>query len=126
MLSLLFNTCRLNHRNLISSILYLGCPTWFPFIEEYNQASIPTKFKSNLFSILAKNYFIEEVLIFFSPPEQREERLLLPMSTVMTTVSKTSIPAHVRSVVFDVCCDDADGNDVEVPFVEYHLPTRPQ
>jgi len=54
--------------------------------------------------------------------EQREERLPMTLSTLMTTISKTSIPPHVRSVVFDVCCDDADGNDVEVPFVEYHLP----
>jgi ubiquitin-activating enzyme E1 len=48
----------------------------------------------------------------------------MPMSTVMSTVSKTPIPAHVRSVVFEICCDDAEGNDIEVPFVEYHLPNH--
>jgi ubiquitin-activating enzyme E1 len=46
----------------------------------------------------------------------------MPMSRVVTTVSKKQIPPHVRALVFEICCNDADGNDVEVPFVQYYLP----
>ena len=49
----------------------------------------------------------------------------MTMSQVVETVSKKKIPSHVRSLVFEICCDDisqADPQDVEVPFVQYKLP----
>ena len=46
----------------------------------------------------------------------------MTMSKVVETVSKKKIPSHVRSLVFEICCDDENGEDVEVPFVQYRLP----
>jgi ubiquitin-activating enzyme E1 len=46
----------------------------------------------------------------------------LPMSRVVETVSKKPIPSHVHALVFELCCNDEDGEDVEVPFVQYRLP----
>jgi ubiquitin-activating enzyme E1 len=48
------------------------------------------------------------------------------MSEVVTTVSRRPIPAHVRALVFEICCNDSEGNDVEVPFVLYRLPDAGQ
>ena len=48
--------------------------------------------------------------------------LKMTMSKVVETVSKKKIPSHVRSLVFEICCDDENGEDVEVPFVQYRLP----
>ena len=62
------------------------------------------------------------MLFIFSLPDRREERMPMPMSQVVTTISKKSIPAHVRALVFEICCNDAEGNDVEVPLVLYRLP----
>merc|ERR1719471_2588403 len=59
---------------------------------------------------------------FFMPAARREERLKMTMSKVVETVSKKKIPSHVRSLVFEICCDDENGEDVEVPFVQYRLP----
>ena len=50
----------------------------------------------------------------------------MPMSQLVTTVSKKSIPPHVRALVFEICCNDSEGSDVEVPFVQYRLPKAGQ
>ena len=44
------------------------------------------------------------------------------MSEVVKKVSKKKIPPHVRALVLEICCDDANGEDVEVPYVKYVLP----
>merc|ERR1719219_1607614 len=61
---------------------------------------------------------------FFMPAARREERMKMTMSQVVETVSKKKIPSHVRSLVFEICCDDENGQDVEVPFVQYKLQPR--
>jgi ubiquitin-activating enzyme E1 len=40
--------------------------------------------------------------------------MTMPMSTLVTTVSKKPILSHVRALVFEICCNDTDGSDVEV------------
>lgn len=57
-------------------------------------------------------------------PAKREERLQMTMSKVVESVSKKRIAAHQKSLVFEICCDDKKGEDVEVPFVQYKLPPR--
>lgn len=59
---------------------------------------------------------------FFMAKSKAQERLNLPMSEVVKKVSKRRIEPHVRALVFELCCNDADGNDVEVPYVKYTLP----
>ena len=44
------------------------------------------------------------------------------MSQVVRKVSKKPIPPHVRALVLEICCNDRDGEDVEVPYVKYNLP----
>ncbi|XP_033645283.1 ubiquitin-like modifier-activating enzyme 1 [Asterias rubens] len=56
---------------------------------------------------------------FFMSPVKRKERLTLKMSDVVTKVSKKKIPKHVRHLVLEVCCNDRDGEDIEVPYVRY-------
>ncbi|GBP59539.1 Ubiquitin-activating enzyme E1 1 [Eumeta japonica] len=59
---------------------------------------------------------------FFMPKIKCQERLHLPMSEVVAKVSKKKLEPHVRALVFELCCNDEDGNDVEVPYVRYTLP----
>ncbi|EPQ25827.1 uncharacterized protein PFL1_06924 [Pseudozyma flocculosa PF-1] len=53
----------------------------------------------------------------FLPPKKRDERLKMRMSELIETVSKKPIPAHATRVIVEVMADDAEGEDVEVPFV---------
>uniref|UniRef100_A0A0A9XZ86 E1 ubiquitin-activating enzyme n=4 Tax=Lygus hesperus TaxID=30085 RepID=A0A0A9XZ86_LYGHE len=59
---------------------------------------------------------------FFMAPNKLQDRLNLPMSEVVRRVSKRKLEPHVKALVFELCCNDTDGNDVEVPYVRYTLP----
>lgn len=59
---------------------------------------------------------------FFMPKAKAQERLGMVMTEVVKRVSKKKIEPHVKALVFELCCNDEDGNDVEVPYVKYNLP----
>ncbi|XP_037956761.1 ubiquitin-like modifier-activating enzyme 1 isoform X2 [Teleopsis dalmanni] len=59
---------------------------------------------------------------FFMPKTKCAERLPLPMTEVVRRVSKKRIESHERSLVFEICCNDEEGEDIEVPYVRYTLP----
>lgn len=59
---------------------------------------------------------------FFMAKSKCQERMGLLMSEVVKKVSKKKLEPHVRALVFELCCNDEDGNDVEVPYVRYTLP----
>lgn len=59
---------------------------------------------------------------FFMNKAKQDERLKLLMSEVVRKVSTRPIAPHVRALVFELCCNDANGEDVEVPYVRYLLP----
>lgn len=61
---------------------------------------------------------------FFMAPQKLQDRLSLSMSEVVRKVSKKKLEPHVKALVFELCCNDMDGNDVEVPYVRYTLPFR--
>ncbi|XP_062521019.1 ubiquitin-like modifier-activating enzyme 1 [Corticium candelabrum] len=56
---------------------------------------------------------------FFMPADKKEARLAMPVTQAVETVSKRKIPSHVKALVLELCCNDPDGEDVEVPFVKY-------
>ncbi|UYV64203.1 UBA1 [Cordylochernes scorpioides] len=58
---------------------------------------------------------------FFMSASKREERMDLLMSEVVKLVSRQPIEEHVKALVFELCCNDQDGEDVEVPYVRYSL-----
>ena len=58
---------------------------------------------------------------FFTQRAKLQERLPLKMSEVVQRVSKKKIKPHVRALVFELCCSDEDGEDVEVPYVKYRF-----
>lgn len=59
---------------------------------------------------------------FFMPVAKRNERMEMMLSDIVKKVSKKKIPSHQKALVFEICCNDQDGEDVEVPYVKYNLP----
>ncbi|XP_028146852.1 ubiquitin-like modifier-activating enzyme 1 [Diabrotica virgifera virgifera] len=58
---------------------------------------------------------------FFMAKAKAQERFGLSMSEVVRRVSKKKIEPHVKALVFELCCNDSTGEDVEVPYVKYNL-----
>jgi ubiquitin-activating enzyme E1 len=58
---------------------------------------------------------------FFMNKKKATERLNMKLSTVIETVSKKPIPAYVKSLIFEVCVNDADDEDVDVPYVRVKI-----
>ncbi|KAI9143154.1 hypothetical protein BKA69DRAFT_1026824 [Paraphysoderma sedebokerense] len=54
---------------------------------------------------------------FFMPKKKQEERKAMNISKLVETVSKKPVPAHARSLVLEMCVNDKDGEDVEVPYL---------
>lgn len=59
---------------------------------------------------------------FFQPKAKLAERMSMSMTDVVRKVSKRQIAPHERALVFEICCNDQEGEDVEVPYVRYTLP----
>ena len=58
---------------------------------------------------------------FFMQDAKRKERENMLMSKVVESVSKKPIEQHVKALTFELCCNDEEGEDVEVPYVRYLL-----
>ncbi|XP_077585017.1 ubiquitin-like modifier-activating enzyme 1 isoform X2 [Stigmatopora nigra] len=58
---------------------------------------------------------------FFMQAAKLAERLDLPMTEIVTTVTRKRLGKHVKALVFELCCNDLTGEDVEVPYVRYTI-----
>ncbi|ORY04205.1 ubiquitin-activating emzyme E1 [Basidiobolus meristosporus CBS 931.73] len=58
---------------------------------------------------------------FFMPKKKLDERLPMKLSKLVVAVSKKPLPSHVKSLVMEICVNDRDGEDVEVPYVRVKI-----
>ncbi|KAJ3130581.1 hypothetical protein HK100_007942 [Physocladia obscura] len=54
---------------------------------------------------------------FFMQKAKREERLNMTIIDLIESISKKPVPSDVTALVLEVCVNDRDGEDVEVPYV---------
>lgn len=57
----------------------------------------------------------------FTSAVKLKERLPMPLSQVAKTVGKMQFTDTQKYLVLEVCCNDEEGNDVEVPYIRYRF-----
>lgn len=63
------------------------------------------------------SYGVSLLYASFFPPKKLKERTSMKLTELIKEVSKKDIPEHVNNLIFEVCCDDKNGEDVEVPYI---------
>jgi len=56
---------------------------------------------------------------FFTNRKKLQERMPLTMSQLVVEVSKTEFKPKQKYITFEICCNDENDEDVEVPYVRY-------
>lgn len=67
------------------------------------------------------SYGVTLLYASFFPPKKVNERLGMKFTELIKTVSKKDLPPHAKSLILEVCCDDKEGEDVEVPYINLKL-----
>jgi ubiquitin-activating enzyme E1 len=63
------------------------------------------------------SYGVSLLYASFFPPKKVKDRLKLKLTELIKEVSKKDVLSHVKCLIFEVCCDDKEGEDVEVPYI---------
>ena len=61
---------------------------------------------------------------FFMPGKKMQERLAMTVTQAYEQITKKSLPAHVETLVLEMCVNDRDGEDVEVPYIRVLLKSK--
>lgn len=78
-------------------------------------------FESKGLSITMLSSGVSLLYASFFPKAKNADRLTMKLSELVETISKKPIPSHQKNVIFEVCVDDQDGEDVEVPYIMMKL-----
>ena len=57
----------------------------------------------------------------FFPPKKLKDRMNLPITQVVKLVTNKEVPAHTKTLILEVCADDKEGEDAEVPYCTIYL-----
>lgn len=67
------------------------------------------------------SYGVSLLYASFFPPKKLKERVNLPITELVKLITKKDIPPHLKTMILEICADDKEGEDVEVPYVTIHL-----
>ncbi|KAG7665751.1 UBA1 [[Candida] subhashii] len=63
------------------------------------------------------SYGVSLLYASFFPAKKVKDRKTMKLTKLIREVSKKEIPPHVNYLIFEICCDDEEGEDVEVPYI---------
>lgn len=64
---------------------------------------------------------VSMIFSFFMNKKSREERMKMPVSRAVEIVSKKEIKSNEKYMVLEICANDTEGEDVEVPYIRYRF-----
>ncbi|EAA26907.2 putative ubiquitin-protein ligase [Neurospora crassa] len=90
----------------------VGDITLQELIDDFEKRGLSISMLSSGVSLLYASFF---------PPAKLKDRYTLKLSELVETISKKPIPAHQKELIFEVVTEDADGEDVEVPYIKARI-----
>lgn len=57
----------------------------------------------------------------FFPAKKLADRYPLPLTELVEVVSRKPIPSHAKNFILEICADDLEDEDVEVPFITANI-----
>ncbi|KAI1172732.1 ubiquitin-activating enzyme E1 1 [Nemania sp. FL0916] len=86
--------------------------------EDVTLAELLKSFESKGLTVGMVSSGVSLLYASFFPPSKLKERLAMKLSKLVETISKKPIPEHQKDVIFEVVAEDAEGEDVEVPYIK--------
>ncbi|CCE63841.1 hypothetical protein TPHA_0F03610 [Tetrapisispora phaffii CBS 4417] len=77
--------------------------------------------KEESLEITMLSYGVSLLYASFFPAKKLKERMDLTITELVKFVTKKEIPSHVKTMILEICADDKEGEDVEVPYVVIQL-----
>ncbi|KAK0641564.1 hypothetical protein B0T16DRAFT_431304 [Cercophora newfieldiana] len=87
-------------------------------VEDITLNELIVDFESRGLTISMLSSGVSLLYASFFPPAKMKDRYEMRLSELVTTVSRKAIPEHQKDVIFEVVTEDADGEDVEVPYIK--------
>ena len=87
-------------------------------VEDITLRQLLTHFEERGLTISMLSSGVSLLYAAFFPPAKMKDRYEMKLSELVTTISKKPIPSHQKEVIFEVVTEDADGEDVEVPYIK--------
>ncbi|GMF34123.1 unnamed protein product [Phytophthora lilii] len=66
------------------------------------------------------SYGVTILYAMYSQKSRSKERMAMKISDLVRTVTKKPIDPKLKYLILEVCAMDADGEDVELPYLRYH------
>ncbi|TYZ63723.1 hypothetical protein PybrP1_003692 [[Pythium] brassicae (nom. inval.)] len=66
------------------------------------------------------SYGVTILYAMYSQKSRAKERLAMTIPELVETVTKKPLDASLKYLILEVCAMDADGEDIELPYVRYH------
>ncbi len=83
---------------------------------------IVTKFKSDEgLSITMLSYGVSLLYASFFPKKRLNERYDMKITELIELITKSPIPDYKQNLILEICADDENDEDVEVPYIVIHL-----
>lgn len=66
------------------------------------------------------SYGVTILYAMYSQKSRSKERMAMTIPELVETVTKKPLDASLKYLILEVCAMDADGEDIELPYVRYH------